>query len=48
MHTGQGHNDPGFVHGDVFLVTRVTHPFVTFDKEIVTLLVPVGVRGVAR
>ena len=47
MHTGQGHNAPSFVHGHVFLVTRVTYPFVTLDKEIAILLVLVGVGGVA-
>jgi len=48
MHTGWGHNAPGFVQGHVFLVTRVTHPFVTLDKEIATLPVPVRVGDVAH
>ena len=48
MHTGRGHNAPGFVHGHVFLITRGTHPFVTLDKEIATLPAPVGVGGVAH
>ena len=48
MHIGRGYNAPGFVHGHVFLVTRVTHPFVTLDKEIATLPILVGVGGVAH
>ena len=42
------HNIPGFVDGHVLLVTRVTHPVIPLDKEIATLLVPVGVGGVAN
>ena len=32
----------------IFLVTKVTHPFVTLDREIATLPVPVGIRGVTH
>ena len=48
MHIRRGHNTPYVVYGHVLLVTRVTHPFVTLDKEIVTLQVPIGVRGVTH
>ena len=48
MHTGQGHNTPCFVHGHVLLVAKVTHPFITLDKEIATLPVSIEVRGVTH
>ena len=46
MHTGRGHNAPGFVHKHILLVTRMTHPFVTLDEKIATLPVLIRVRGV--
>ena len=33
-----------FVNRHKFIVTRVTHPLVTFQKEVTTLLIPVRVR----
>ena len=43
MHTRRGHYAPCFVDGHVLIVTKVTHPFVTFHEKIITLLVSVGV-----
>ena len=34
-----------FVDGHKFIITRVTHPLVTFHKDITTLPIPVGVWG---
>ena len=44
MHTYRWHYTPCFVNGHEFIITRVTHPLATFQKEVTTLSIPVGVR----
>ena len=48
IHTRQGHYTQCFVDGHELLVTRVTHPLITFHKTIVTLPVLVRVGGVTH
>ena len=48
MHTRRGHYAPCCVNGHILMITRVTHPLVTFHKKIQTLLVLVGVGGITH
>ena len=47
-HTRRGHCTPFFVDEHKLLVTKMTHPLVTFHEKIATLLVLVKVRGVTH
>ena len=48
MHTRRGYYALCFVNEHVLMVTRVTHPLVTFHEKITTLLVLVGVEGITH